>query len=51
VKSIGRDRRGALIESAGILRETFCTSDIIARISSDGFWVVSIEAPRDNIHG
>jgi len=51
VKSIGCDRRGALIESAGTLRETFRASDIIVRIGSDGFWVVSIVAPRDNVHG
>ena len=51
MKSIGCDRRGALIESAGILRETFRTSDIIARIGSDGFRVVLIETPRENVHG
>jgi hypothetical protein len=45
------DREGALIESAGILRETFRTSDIIARIGGDGFEVVSIETPRESIHG
>ncbi len=44
-------RRGALMEYAGILRETFRTSGIIARIGSDGFGVVSIEAPRKNGHG
>jgi len=51
VKSIGCNRRGALIESAGILREAFRTSDIIARIGGDGFEVVSIETPRENVHG
>ena len=46
----GCDRKGALIESADILRETFRTSYIIARIGGDGFEVVSIETPRENIH-
>jgi len=45
------NRKGVLIESAGIPRETFRTSDIIARIGGDGFEVVSIETPRENVHG
>jgi len=36
--------------STGILREIFLTSDIVARIGGDGFEVVSIETPRENIH-
>jgi len=44
-------RRGALMEYAGILRETLRTSDVIARIGGDGFGVVSIKTPRENIHG
>jgi len=39
------------MEYAGILREAFRTSDIIARIGGDGFKVVSIETPRENVHG
>jgi len=48
---LGVTRRGALMEYAGILREAFRTSDIIARIGGDGFEVVSIEAHRENVHG
>ena len=51
MSNFGCDRKGALIESADILRETFRISDIIARIGGDGFEVVSIETPRENIHG
>ncbi len=49
-RAVGCDRKEALIESAGILREIFLTSDIVARIGGDGFGVVSIETPRENIH-
>jgi len=47
MSNFGCDRKGALIESADILRETFRTSDIIARIGGDGFEGVSIETPRE----
>lgn len=38
----------ALIEAAGILKATFRTSDVIARIGGDEFAVLAIEARKDS---
>ncbi|MDD5670164.1 MAG: GGDEF domain-containing response regulator [Candidatus Omnitrophica bacterium] len=38
----------ALIKTAGVLRQTFRDSDIIARIGSDEFAVIAVEAPKSS---